>query len=327
MKVAIYTQYGSPDVIHLAEIEKPIPKDDEVLVQVHAASVNPLDWHLMRADPFLIRLMTGLFKPKNPILGADFSGVVKSVGKNVRRFQAGDAVFGSNAIHCGSFAEYVCTSEDSLVPKPHHISFEEAAAVPTAALTALQALRDEGKLADGQKVLINGASGGVGTFAVQIAKFFGAEVTAVCSTKNVDLVRSIGADFVIDYTQEDFAQNGKRYDLFIDNVGNPSVYKRFYQHSLTANGVCVIVAGSFFLELIEGPWMTRMGPNKIVGFTAHTTKKEDLLFMSDLLESKKVKSIIDRCYALNETANAIRYLEAGHARGKVIIEMAVSTNS
>lgn len=321
MKAAIYTTYGSPDVVHLAEIEKPIPKDDEVLIQVQAASVNPLDWHVMRADPFLMRFMTGLLKPKNPVLGADFAGVIESVGKNVTLFQAGDAVFGSNALNCGAFAEYVCARESSVVPKSHNIRFEEAAAVPTAGLTALQALRDQGKLVRGQKVLINGASGGVGTFAVQIAKSFGAEVTGVCSTKNLDLVRSIGADFVIDYTQEDFTQNGKQYDLLIDMVGNPTTYKRFYQHCLTPNGICVIVAGSLFLEVIEGPWMTKRGANKIVGFTAHTNKKQDLLFMSELLEAKKVTSILDRCYPLSETGNAVRYVESGRARGKVIIEM------
>lgn len=321
MKAIIQTRYGSPDVLQLAEVEIPAPDDKEVLIKVQAASVNPVDWHLMRADHSLMRLLTGLLKPKNPTLGANFAGYVEAVGRDVTQFKVGDSVFGSNGIKCGGFAEYVCASETSLTSKPSNSTFEEAAAVPTAALTALQALRDEGKLQKGQKVLINGASGGVGTYAVQIAKTLGAEVTGVCSTKNLDLVRSIGADYVIDYTKEDFTQTGKRYDLLIDNVGDPSTYERFYKQSLTPNGICVIVAGAFFLDLIKGPWMTKTGNNKIGGFTAKSSKQSDLLFMGDLLQTDEVRSVIDRCYPLSETADAIRYAEKGHARGKVIIQI------
>ena len=290
-----------------------------MLVKVYATSVNWGDWHNLRADPFLVRLMAGLIKPKNKILGFDVAGRVEAVGKEVKNIQPGDEVFG-DIYTCGggAFAEYVCVTENTLVLKPTRLTFEEAAAVPVAGVTALQGLRDQGKIHSGQKVLINGASGGVGTFAVQIAKSLGAEVTGVCSTRNLDMVRSIGADQVIDYTQEDFTLNGQHYDLIIDNVGNSAAYKRFYKRSLSPNGICVIVAGSFFLQLFLGPWMSMTGRNKI-GTYMTVTQKEDLVFMRELLEAGEVVPVIDRCYPLNEVAEALRYLEEGHARGKVVI--------
>src|SRR5436305_3646774 len=249
MKAIVYHTYGSPDVLKLEEVEKPTPKDNEVLVKVHAASVNAGDWaHLLRGKPFLMRLMGfGLLKPKHQILGTDIAGRVEAVGRNVKQFQPGDEVFGSIR---GGFAEYVCAREDSLVLKPANISFEQAASVPIAAVTALQGLRDKGRIQPGQKVLINGAAGGVGTFAVQIAKSFGAEVTGVCSTRNVDRVRSIGADQVIDYTQEDFTKTGQRYDIILDAVGNHSLLA--CRRALNPKGIYVAVGGP------SGPWM--IGP-------------------------------------------------------------------
>ena len=321
MKAIVYHNYGSPDVLKLEEVEKPTPSDDEVLIKVQAASVNPQDWHLMRADPFLVRLMAGLLRPKNIILGVDVAGRVEAVGLNVKQLQPGSEVFGDiYAYGCGAFAEYVTVPENALVPKPAKVTFEEVAAVPAAALAALQGLRDQGQIQPGQRVLINGASGGVGTFAVQIAKSFGAEVTGVCSTRNLDLVRSLGADHVIDYTQEEFTQNGQQYDLILDNVGNPALYKRFYKRSLSPKGICVIIAGSFFLQLFLGPWMSMTGSNKIGTFMTIPNQK-DLVFLKELLEAGKVKPVIDRCYPLNEVPEAVRYLEEGHARGKVVITM------
>jgi NADPH:quinone reductase-like Zn-dependent oxidoreductase len=239
MKAILYTKYGSPDVLHLEEIVKPAPKDNEVLVKIYAASANAADWHLMRAEPFLARLENGLLKPKNTKLGADIAGRVEAVGKNVTQFQIGDDVFGGLPLNeLGGFAEYVCTNEDAVALKPARLTFEQAAAVPLSAFTALQGLRDKGQIQQGQKVLINGASGGVGSFAVQIAKSFGTEVTGVTSTRNLDMVRSIGADHVFDYTQEDFTQNGQRYDLIFDAVGNRSVSD--YQRALSPNGLCAV---------------------------------------------------------------------------------------
>jgi NADPH:quinone reductase-like Zn-dependent oxidoreductase len=321
MKAIVYHNYGSPDVLKLEEVEKPTPSDNEVLIKVQAASVNPQDWHLMRANPFLVRLMAGPLRPKNKILGVDVAGRVEAAGLNVKQFQPGSEVFGDiYAYGCGAFAEYVAVPENALVSKPAKMTFEEVAAIPAAALAALQGLRDQGQIQPGQKVLINGASGGVGTFAVQIAKSFGAEVTGVCSTRNLDLVRSLGADHVIDYTQEDFTQNGQQYDLILDNVGNPAVYKRFYRHSLSPEGICVIIAGSFFLQLFLGPWMSMTGSNKIGTFMTIPNQK-DLVFLKELLEAGKVISVIDRCYPLSEVPEAVRYLEEGHARGKVVITM------
>ncbi len=318
MKAIIYTKYGPPDVLQLKEVEKPAPKDNEVLVKVHAASVNPLDWHFMRGEPFLVRLMVGgLLKPKKKILGADIAGRVEAVGRNVKQFQPGDEVFGGNGV--GGFAEYVCLTENSLALKPANISFEEAAAVPVAALTALQGLRDYGQIQPEQKVLINGAGGGVGTFAVQIAKSFGAQVTGVCSTMKLDMVRSIGADQVIDYTGEDFTQNRQRYDLILDAAAYRSISD--YKRALSPKGIYVLVGGSMalmFRVMLVGPWLSMTGSKKMRTVMAKINKK-DLALMKELLEAGKVIPVIDRRYSLSEVPEAIKYLEEGHAQGKVVI--------
>src|SRR3989440_3023595 len=289
MKAMVYHTYGSPDVLKLEEVQKPVPQDDEVLIKVHATSVNAGDWHLLRAKPFLMRLMGyGLLKPKNTILGSDIAGRVEAVGRNVKQFQSGDEVFGNTAKYgFGGFAEYVAVPENALVLKPTHISFEEAAAVPQAALTALQGLRDKGQIQKGQKVLINGAGGGVGTFAVQIAKSFGAEVTAVCSTRNLDMVRSIGADQVIDYTQEDFTQNGQRYDLILAANGYHPISD--YKRALRPKGTYVMTGGStaqVFQAMLLGPLISMTGSKKMGNLMAKLNQK-DLAFMKELLEAAK----------------------------------------
>jgi NADPH:quinone reductase-like Zn-dependent oxidoreductase len=322
MKAIVYTTYGSPDVLQLKEVAKPTPQDDEVLVHVHAASVNAADWHLMRGTPFLARLANGLQKPKNTKLGADVAGRVEAVGRNVTQFQVGDEVFGCIPLQeLGSLAEYVCAHEDAVALKPARMTFEQAAAVPLAAFTALQGLRDKGQIQLGQKVLVNGASGGVGTFAVQIAKAFGTEVTGVCSTRNVDMVRSIGADQVIDYTQEDFTKNGQRYDLIFDAVGNRSVSD--FKRALSPNGMCAVAGFTtlphLFQVLVLGSWVSRTGRKKIGQMETAKPNKKDLLFIKELLEAGKVVPVIDRRYTLREVPEAIRYLEAGHAKGKVVI--------
>ncbi|MCP4581100.1 MAG: NAD(P)-dependent alcohol dehydrogenase [candidate division Zixibacteria bacterium] len=328
MKVIEYQKYGSPDVLELKEVEKPAPKDDEVLIRVQASSVNAYDWHMLRADPIFIRLISGLLKPKNQILGADVAGQVEAVGGNVKQFQPGDEVFGDvSGSGGGGFTEYVCARENVLAPKPTGTTFDEAAAVPLAAVTALQGLRDKGQIQPGQKVLINGASGGVGTFAVQIAKSFGAEVTAVCSTRNLDMARSIGADRVIDYTQEDFSKSGRRYDLiYVANGNNPiSAYKR----ALSDEGVLVLGGGStsqFYRATFFGPWIFMTGSKKMRNYVAQPNQK-DLVFMAELLEAGKVVPVIDRRYPLSEVADAIRYLEEGHARGKVVITVGHSDST
>lgn len=321
MQAIVYTQYGSPDVLHLQEVPKPSPKEDEVLVKIHAASVNAVDWHLLTADIFLVRLMTGgLLKPKTAILGADIAGQVEAVGKNVKQFRPGDEVFGDVFGHgSGGFAEYVSAPESALVLKPAKLSFEQAAAVPLAAVTALQGLRDKGKLQSGQKVLINGASGGVGTFAVQIAKSCGAEVTAVCSTRNLDQARSLGADHVIDYTQEDFTRNEQRYDLiFAANGYHPlSAYKR----ALAPGGIYVMAGGSqaqMFQTLLLGPGLSLIG-NKTLGIISAKSNQKDLAVIKELLEAGKVVPAIDKRYPLSEVPEALRYLGTGHARGKIVI--------
>ena len=321
MKAIVYTKYGPPDVLKLEEVPKPIPSDDEVLVEIHAASVNPHDWRLMRADPFLVRLMGGGFlKPKHKILGIDIAGKVEAVGGNVKQFQPGDEIFGGvGKSGAGAFAEYACAGEGSLVLKPAGMTFEEAAAVPGAALSALQGLRDKGRIQPGQKVLINGASGGVGTFAVQIAKSFGAGVTGVCSTRNLDMVRSIGADQVIDYTQEDFTKSGQHYDLILDNAAFRSIFD--YKRALSPKGIYVFVGGSnaqIFQSLLLGPWFSMAGSKKAVVLSAKENK-DDLVFLKELLEAGKLVPVIDRRYPLEEVAEAVRYLEEGHARGKVVI--------
>jgi len=317
MKAIVHAEYGPPDVLQLKEIEKPTPKDDEVLVEVHAASVNAADWHLMRGKPFLMRLMGfGLTKPKNKILGSDIAGRIEAVGRNVKQFQQDDEVFGNIQ---GGFAEYVCARESALVLKSPNASFEEAAAVPLASITALQGLRDKGKIQPTQKVLINGASGGVGTFAVQIAKSFGAEVTAVCSTRNLDVVRSIGADHVIDYTKEDFTKNGQRYDLILGANGYRWISD--YKRALAPKGTYVMTGGSMaqlFQAMLLGPWISMSGSKKMGNLLAKFNQK-DLIFIKELLEAGKVKPVIDRRYPLSEVPEALGYLEEGHARGKIVI--------
>lgn len=328
MKAIVYTQYGSPDVLEMKEVEKPTPKDDEVLIKVSATALNAADWRLVRADPFLVRLYNGLLKPKHTILGSDVAGRVEEIGRNVKQFQPGDEVFG-DLFECGwgGFAEYVCAPENVLLLKPARITFEEAAAVPLAGVTALQGLRDKGQIKPGQKVLIQGAGGGVGTFAVQIAKAFGAEVTGVCSTRNVDMVHKIGADQVIDYTQEDFTKNGQRYDLILAANGyHPiSTYKR----ALSPRGIYVMTGGSeaqMYQAMFLGPWMSMTGGKKMGSLTAKPNIK-DLAFLKELLEEGKVVPVIDRCYSLSEVAEAIRYLEEAHARGKVVITVDQSSNT
>jgi len=314
MKAMVYTKFGPPDVLRLKEVEKPIPEDNEILIRVHAASANAYDWRHLRADPFFIRLMgAGLLKPKHQILGADIAGQVEAVGSNVKQFQQGDEVFGCGGY--GGFAEYVCVDENRFVLKPANLTFEEAAAAPMAALTALQGLRDKGKIQVGQKVLINGASGGVGTFAVQIAKSFETEVTGVCSTAKMDLVRSIGADHVIDYTQEDVTKNRQQYDLIFDIAAYRSTSK--YKRVLTSGGIYVLAGGSI-ARMFQVMFLSMTGVKNIRSMLANINQK-DLLFIIELMNAGKVKSIIDKRYPLNETAEALRYLEEGHACGKVVI--------
>jgi len=321
MKAIVCTKYGPPDVLQIQEVAKPTPKADELLVKVHAASVNAYDWHLLTADIFLVRLMGGgLRRPKKAIPGVDIAGRIEAAGSNIKQFRPGDEVFGDiSACDSGGFAEYVSVPEHALALKPAALSFEEAAAVPMAAITALQGLRDVGRIQAGQKVLINGASGGVGTFAVQIAKAFGAEVTAVCSTRNLELARKLGADRVIDYTQEDFTRAGQTYDLiFAANGYHPlSAYKR----ALTPQGIYVMAGGKpgqIFQAMLLGSWMSEKGGKQLGGFTARASQK-DLVMLKELLEAGKVVPVIDKRYSLSEAAEALRYLGAGHARGKVVI--------
>ncbi len=324
MKAIVNTQYGSPDVLQLKEIERPTPKDDEVLVKVYAVSVNAADLHLLRADPFLIRLSSGLLKPKNKILGSDIAGRVEAVGSNVKQFKVGDEVFGDiSAYGWGGFAEYTCAREDAFALKPSNLSFEEAAAVPMAAVTALQGIRYAGQIRPGQKVLINGASGGVGSFAVQLAKSSGAEVTAVCSSRNVEMARSIGAEHVIDYAKEDFTKTGQQYDLILATNGDRSISD--YRRALSPEGIYVHTGGSvaqMSQAMIQGPWISMTGSQKMGSMGVAKPNQNDLVIMKELLEAGKVKPVIDRTYPLSEVAAAIRYLEEGHAQGKVVITVA-----
>jgi NADPH:quinone reductase-like Zn-dependent oxidoreductase len=320
LKAITYHRYGSPDVLDFEEVDEPVAKDDEVLLRVRAASVNPRDWHFMRGLPYIMRPI-GLRIPKDGGFGSDVAGQVEAVGKAVTRFRPGDEVFAH--VLSGGFAEYTCVSEDVLGLKPANLTFEQAAAVPLAALTALQGLRDHGQIQAGQKVLIIGASGGVGTFAVQLGKSFGAEVTGLCSTRNLDLVRSIGADHVIDYTKEDFTQSGQKYDLIFQLAGtrSPSDCRR----ALTSKGKLILSSGEsdgrwigpldrIIKAVVLSPFVSqRLGP-----FEAKRSK-EDLQVLKELIESGKVSPVIDRTYPLSETAEAVRYLEEGHARGKVVI--------
>ena len=325
MKAMVNTHYGSPDVLQLKEVAKPTPRDNEVLVHVHAASVNAAELHLLRGKPFLMRLMGfGLLKPKHSILGAAMAGRVETVGRNVTQFQPGDEIFGDlTTCGFGAFAEYVCASEEAVALKPANVTFEQAAAVPLAAVTALQGLRAKGQIQPGQQVLIYGAGGGVGTFAVQLAKAFGARVTAVCSTRNVDMVRSLGADHVIDYTQEDFAKNGQRYDFIFAVNGYHSIFD--YRRALSPKGVYVMIGGSMaamFQAMLLGPVISMTGRQKMGSMGVAKPNQKDLVFMKELLEAGKVVPVIDRRYPLGETTEALRYLEEGHAQGKVVITVA-----
>ena len=335
MKAVVYTNYGSPDVLEIRDVKKPVPNDDQILIKVRAAAVNPLDWHFMEGTPYIMRAMgVGLRKPKDPRLGVDYAGTVEAVGKNpaaAGQFKPGDEVFGGKT---GAFAEYVCARADRAIAlKPANITFEQAASVPIAAITALQALRDKGKVHAGQKVLINGASGGVGTFAVQIAKSFGADVTGVCSTRNLDLVRSLGADHVIDYTKEDFTKGDERYDIILDNVGTQPLSG--FRHALQPKGICVMIGGGGpndggligpmgrpIVALLMSPFISQK-----MGMMMAELNKEDLTILGDLMQSGKVKPVIDRTYPLSQIAEAMRYLEAGHARGKVIITVGQDNKS
>ena len=321
MKAIIYQKYGLPDALHLKEVEKPSPEDDEVLIKVHAASVNSWDWDLLRGKPFANRLMFGLLKPKIKILGVDVAGRVEAVGGNAKQFQPGDEVFGDiSGCGWGGFAEYVCARENALVLKPAGMTFEEAAAVPQAAVLALQGLRCKGQIQPGQKVLINGAGGGAGTFAVQIAKFFGAEVTGVDSTSKLDIMRSIGADRVIDYTQEDFTKNGQLYDLILDVVTYRSIFD--YKRALSQKGIYVMLGGGSWARVFQamflGPLISMAGSNKM-GILMHKPNTSDLGFMKELFEAGKVVPVIDRHYPLSGVPEALRYFGEGHAKGKVVI--------
>ncbi len=323
MKAAVYRRYGPPDVVQIEDVEKPVPKDKEVLIKVRAASVNPLDVGLMKGKPHSFRILFGLRKPRLTRPGVDVAGQVEAVGRNVTQFKPGDAVFGSCR---GAFAEYVCTSEPKLAMKPDNVTFEQAASVPVAALTALQGLRDKGHIQPGQKVLINGAAGGVGTFAVQIAKSFDAEVTGVCSTRNVEMVRSIGADRVIDYTQNDFTKSGQHYELIFDTYVNHSLSA--CRRVLSPKGIYIMVGGpahrwmiGILAPVIKALVLSPFVSQKFVVFITRSSK-EDLITMHDLMKTAKVTPVIDKRFSLSEIPEAIRYLDQRHARGKVVITLA-----
>lgn len=322
MKAMVYTKYGSKDVLKLVELEKPVPKDKEVLIRVHAASVNSWDWDLLRGVPFMVRL-GGILKPKFKILGADIAGTVEAVGSKVNQFRAGDEVFGDiSGSGWGGFAEYVAVREDVLSLKPAHMSFDQAAALPQAGVLALQGLRDKGKIRKGMRVLINGAGGGVGTFAVQFAKAIGAEVAAVDSAVKLDMLTGLGADDVIDYTKDDFTQNGQQYDLILDVVGNRSIFD--YKRSLSPSGTYVMVGGSMariFQVMCLGPWIS-MTEKKNMGILIHKPNQNDQQDLEKLVEAGQISPIIDKCYALSEVAEALQYLGGGHANGKVVIHIA-----
>ncbi|WP_026575437.1 NAD(P)-dependent alcohol dehydrogenase [Bacillus sp. UNC438CL73TsuS30] len=320
MKAIVYDQYGPPDVLKVTEVDKQIPKENEVLVKIHATSVNFGNLVLLTGEPFLARFAFGLLKPKYPIPGGDIAGRVEAVGKNVKQFQPGDDVFGDlSGCGWGGFAEYAAIPEQAIALKPTNLSFEEAAAVPMAGVTALQAIRNKGKLQTGQKVLINGASGGVGTFAVQIAKAYGAEVTGVCSTKNLEILRSLGADHVIDYKKEDFTKSNHLYDLILGVNGSHPITA--YKRVLTPNGIFVHVGGSgaqMFQAMVLGPWISMLGKKKMSTFLQRANQ-QDLIYLKELLETGQVKPVLDRCYKFNEVHKAFRYFAEGHAQGKIVL--------
>lgn len=322
MKAIVYEQYGSPDVLKYKEVPKPEPAENEVQVKLRATGLNAADWHMMRADPFLVRFEAGLTAPKRQILGADIAGEVEAIGPGVTQFRPGDAVYGEIAgCGWGGLAEYVCAKETCLAPKPANLTWEQAAAVPMAAFTALQALRDKGQVQAGQKVLIHGAGGGVGTFTVQLAKVFGAEVTAVCGPRNVQQARTLGADHVIDYTETDFAEQGQLYDLILAVNGSRSLAD--YRRCLRPGGVYVMVGGStgqIFQALLLGPIYSLVGGRKMGNLLAHTSQS-DLIYLKELLEAGKIAPVMDRCYPLEKAPDAMRYLEEGHAQGKIVISI------
>jgi NADPH:quinone reductase-like Zn-dependent oxidoreductase len=319
MKAIVHERYGRPEVLKLRDVEKPLIEDDQVLVRVHASSVNPVEWYGV-TGPYFARLGNGLRIPKSTAVGSDLAGRIEAVGRDVKGLQPGDEVFGTSGY---SWAEYAPAREEKLALKPANLSFEEAAAVPIAALTALQALRDKGQPQPGQKVLINGASGGVGTFAVQIAKSLGADVTAVCSTRNMELVRSLGADRVVDYTREDFTKRGERHDLMLDIAGSRSFWA--FRRALTPEATVVLVGGPMKyrglgpLPHLAGTWLKSRARSQTVTFFLAKITTEDLTVMKELLEAGTVRSVIDRTYPLSDAVDALRYLGEGHARGKVVI--------
>ena len=320
MRAMTYRHYGPPDVLECVEVATPEPADNEVLVRVRAASVNPLDWHFMRGSPFVVRIVTGIFGPRDGRLGVDLAGVVDAVGPRVTRFRPGDEVFGASR---GTVAEFVSAREDRLVAKPDNITFEEAAAVPIAGITALQGLRDKGRIRAGQKVLVIGAAGGVGTFAVQIAKSYGAQVSGVCSTRNMEMVASIGADHVVDYTRDDFSRTGEQYDIVLDCIGNRTLSE--CRRAMSERGIHVAVGGDDRLlsMLIGFAWarlLSMFVSQSFVSFLA-AIRGKDLALLAGLMEDGKVAPTIDRRYPLEQAAEAIRYLETMHARGKVVISI------
>jgi NADPH:quinone reductase-like Zn-dependent oxidoreductase len=318
MKAIVYTKYGTPDVLELKEIDKPIPKDNEVLIKVYAVSINDWDWCLLQGIPLINRFLFGLLKPKKKILGSDIAGRIEAIGKNVKQFKRGDEVFGDLSGDWGGFAEFVCARENALALKPASMTYDEAAAIPQAAMLAIQGLRDKGQIQPGQKLLINGAGGGVGTFAVQIAKLYGVEVTGVDSSGKLDMLRSMGFDHVIDYTQEDFTKNGKCYDLILDVKTNRSIFD--YTRALCPNGIYVTVGGSMvrlFQALLLGPWISMISKKniRIVGLK----QNKDLAYMNELFEAGKVKPVIDGPYKLDELPRAFRHFGEGAHKGKVVI--------
>lgn len=322
LKAIVYTQYGPPDVLKLTEVPKPVCKDNEVLVRVHAASVSAGDWHLLRGTPLMVRLYFGLTKPRHKILGADVAGVVEAVGMNVTQFHPGDEVYG-DLTDCGfgAYAQFACANERSLAHKPSNLSYEQAAAVPVSAVAALQALRDKGQLQPGEKVLVNGASGGVGTYAVQLAKALEANVTGVGSTAKHGILQSLGVDQIIDYTKQDVTTNGHRYDLILDTAAYRSIAD--YRRILNPAGRYVMVGGSgarLLQAMGLGPWMSRKGGKQFGGFMVKPNQ-QDLLFLTKLIEEGKVRPVVDKCFPLSEVPEAIRYVEEGHARGKVVINV------
>lgn len=319
MKAVVYHKYGSPDVIKLEEVQKPTPKDNEVLVEVRAASVNRSDWEGLVGKPLYVRI-GGLFKPGYGILGSDIAGTVQAVGKDVKQFKPGDEVFGLIVSYAGGFAEFACMTEKAMALKPTGMTFEHAAAIPQAAFIALQGIREKGHVQPGQKVLINGAGGGTGAFAIQLAKLAGAEVTGVDNTEKLDFMRSLGADHVIDYTKEDFTKNGQQYDLILDVIAyHRSVFA--YKRALKPKGNYYMAGGSvatIFQMLLLGPWI-RKATRKKISLLLVQTESQDLVHMTELIESGKVKLVIDKQYTLSETAEALRYLGEGHAKGKIVI--------